>query len=71
MRVVEPGNDAPSLEVDGLGRRAAQRQNLIVVTHGDDAAALDRQRLGLWLGGIERGDFATVQNKLWHHLNSP
>jgi hypothetical protein len=64
MCVDEPGKKQPTPEVDDLGVRTSQGQDLALAADGDDALALGGEGLRLGSRGVDGPDAAAAEDEV-------
>jgi hypothetical protein len=64
MAVVEAGDDPPPFGIKHFRAGATQRQDLVVLADGDDAAGLDGEGRGHRARRVEGGDAATAEDQV-------
>jgi hypothetical protein len=69
VRIVEPRDDAPMIEIDPLRLRPGERQDLVVAPSRHDPPVADRRRRDFRPSRIERGDLSVIQNNIGFHRN--
>ncbi|MGD9287217.1 MAG: hypothetical protein PVG74_06365 [Desulfobacterales bacterium] len=64
MRVVEPRNDTPAIEIDSFSIRRGPGQHILIDSGSDDATRCHAQGADLWLAGIEGGYFSIIKDQV-------